>query len=39
MYRRAVFVEAEVDGVRYYFCCANCRAKFLKGPQAHLVHS
>ena len=30
---------AEVDGVVYYFCCANCRAKFLKDPQAHLVHS
>ena len=26
---------AEVDGVAYYFCCANCRAKFLKDPQAH----
>ncbi len=30
---------AEVDGVLYYFCCATCRAKFLKDPQAHLVHS
>ena len=30
---------AEVDGVVYYFCCANCRARFLKDPQAHLVHS
>jgi xanthine dehydrogenase accessory factor len=30
---------AEIDGVVYYFCCANCRAKFLKDPQAHLVHS
>ena len=29
---------AEVDGVAYYFCCANCRAKFLKDPQAYLVH-
>jgi xanthine dehydrogenase accessory factor len=30
--------KAEVDGVSYYFCCANCRAKFLKDPQAYLVH-
>jgi xanthine dehydrogenase accessory factor len=30
--------RAEVDGVAYYFCCANCRAKFLKDPQAYLVH-
>jgi xanthine dehydrogenase accessory factor len=29
---------AEVDGVAYYFCCANCRAKFLKEPQAYLAH-
>ena len=29
---------AEVDGVAYYFCCAQCRAKFLKDPQAYLVH-
>jgi xanthine dehydrogenase accessory factor len=28
----------EVDGVAYYFCCANCRAKFLRDPQAYLVH-
>ena len=26
---------AEVDGVSYYFCCANCRSKFLKDPQAY----
>jgi xanthine dehydrogenase accessory factor len=26
---------AEVDGASYYFCCANCRAKFLKDPQAY----
>ncbi|HVH29924.1 MAG TPA: XdhC family protein [Vicinamibacterales bacterium] len=26
---------AEVDGVAYYFCCANCRSKFLKDPQAY----
>ncbi len=30
--------KAEIDGVAYYFCCANCRAKFLKDPQAYLVH-
>ena len=30
--------KAEVDGVTYYFCCANCRAKFLKDPQAYLAH-
>jgi xanthine dehydrogenase accessory factor len=29
---------AEVDGVAYYFCCANCRAKFLKDPQTYLAH-
>jgi len=29
--------KAELDGVAYYFCCANCRAKFLTGPQAYLV--
>jgi xanthine dehydrogenase accessory factor len=28
---------AEVDGVAYYFCCAGCRAKFLKDPQAYLA--
>jgi xanthine dehydrogenase accessory factor len=30
--------KAEVDGVSYYFCCANCRAKFLKDPQVYLAH-
>jgi YHS domain-containing protein len=30
--------KAEVDGVVYYFCCANCQAKFLKDPQAYLTH-
>jgi xanthine dehydrogenase accessory factor len=30
--------KAEVDGVAYYFCCANCRSKFLKDPQAYLAH-
>ena len=29
---------AEVDGVAYYFCGANCRAKFLEDPQACLAH-
>ncbi len=29
---------ADVDGVAYYFCCAQCRAKFLKDPQAYLAH-
>lgn len=24
---------ADVDGVVYYFCCANCRARFVKQPQ------
>ena len=24
---------AEVDGAVYYFCCANCRARFVKQPQ------
>ena len=28
---------AEVGGVAYYFCCAGCRAKFLKEPQTYLV--
>jgi xanthine dehydrogenase accessory factor len=29
--------KAEVDGVMYYFCCANCRTKFLNDPQAYLA--
>jgi xanthine dehydrogenase accessory factor len=29
---------ATIDGVAYYFCCANCRATFLKDPQAYLAH-
>jgi len=28
---------AEVEGVVYYFCCANCRAQFLKDPQSYLA--
>jgi xanthine dehydrogenase accessory factor len=27
---------ATLDGVAYYFCCANCRARFVKDPQAFL---
>jgi YHS domain-containing protein len=26
---------AEVDGTTYYFCCAQCRATFLKEPQRY----
>jgi len=26
---------ATIEGIAYYFCCANCRAKFLKAPQAY----
>ncbi|MGH6693253.1 MAG: XdhC family protein [Gammaproteobacteria bacterium] len=29
--------KAELDGVTYYFCCANCRTKFLNNPQAYLT--
>jgi xanthine dehydrogenase accessory factor len=29
---------AEVAGIGYYFCCANCRAQFLEDPQAYLAH-
>jgi xanthine dehydrogenase accessory factor len=29
---------AEVDGVAYYFCCANCRSQFLKDPQVYRAH-
>lgn len=28
---------AEVNGLVYYFCCANCRAEFLKDPQTYLA--
>ena len=27
--------QADVDGVTYYFCCANCRSRFLKAPQEY----
>jgi xanthine dehydrogenase accessory factor len=30
---------ADVDGVSYYFCCAGCRAKFLKDPGTYLVRA
>lgn len=29
--------KAELDGVMYYFCCANCRTKFVNDPQAYLA--
>ena len=29
--------KAELDDVTYYFCCANCRTKFLNDPQAYLA--
>jgi len=28
---------AEVNGVKYYFCCAGCRTKFLAEPARHLA--
>jgi len=30
--------KADVDGVMYYFCCTNCRTKFLNDPRAYLAH-
>lgn len=27
---------ADVDGVTYYFCCPNCRSRFVTEPQAYL---
>lgn len=27
---------ADVDGTRYYFCCAGCRSRFIKGPAQFL---
>jgi xanthine dehydrogenase accessory factor len=30
---------AELDGVSYYFCCANCRTRFLKDPQPDRPHA
>jgi len=29
--------KAEVDGVTYYFCCANCKSRFLKQPHDYLA--
>jgi xanthine dehydrogenase accessory factor len=29
--------SATIEGVAYYFCCANCRARFLEAPQAYLA--
>ena len=26
---------ADVDGTLYYFCCANCRTKFLQDPEPY----
>ncbi len=28
---------AEVDGVIHYFCCANCRTRFLQDPQQYRI--
>jgi xanthine dehydrogenase accessory factor len=28
---------AEIDGTTYYFCCAQCRARFVKDPQPFLT--
>jgi xanthine dehydrogenase accessory factor len=28
---------ADVDGIRYYFCGASCRAKFVQGPAKYLA--
>jgi len=28
---------AEVDGQTYYFCCANCRATFLRDPRQYRI--
>src|SRR2546428_9628907 len=30
---------ADVDGVVSYFCCANCRAKFLHDPRPYRLHT
>ena len=29
---------AEIDGVLYYFCCAQCRTRFLEAPRAFMAH-
>jgi YHS domain-containing protein len=28
---------ADVDGTRYYFCCAGCRSQFLRDPGSFLA--
>jgi xanthine dehydrogenase accessory factor len=28
---------ADIDGTRYYFCCAQCRSAFMKDPAAYLT--
>jgi xanthine dehydrogenase accessory factor len=30
---------AEVDGTTYYFCCANCRTRFLQDPAQFRAHA
>jgi xanthine dehydrogenase accessory factor len=30
---------AEVDGAIYYFCCGNCRTRFLNEPQLYRSHT
>lgn len=29
-------LQAEYDGVTYYFCCGGCRERFLAGPEPYL---
>ena len=29
-------IHADVDGVRYYFCCPGCKDTFLADPAAYL---
>jgi Cu+-exporting ATPase len=31
--------KADRDGVTYYFCCAGCKARFLKQPHDYLSHT
>ena len=31
--------KAEFDGVTYYFCCANCKSRFLKEPYHYLTRT
>jgi len=32
-------IQAELDGVTYYFCGAGCKARFLQKPQDYLSHT